>query len=54
MRRLIEYFKSCFCHHDWELIYVNDIYDGQYCLHPYETHYTYRCKKCRRVQKLRV
>ena len=44
MRWLINYIKSCFCNHDWELIhdvFVNGggYYDSYYCK-------VYRCKKC--------
>ena len=45
MRWLINYIKSCFCEHDWELIYDvfvdgNDYGNGSYHCK------TYRCKKC--------
>ncbi len=44
MRKLIDYIRSCFCEHDWEMIYdvcvqrtdVDEIYHCK----------TYRCKKC--------
>lgn len=42
MRTIINYIRSCFCQHDWELIYdvvVKGIYDDYHCK-------TYRCKKC--------
>lgn len=28
MRTLIEYIRSCFCKHDWELLFNTDIMDG--------------------------
>lgn len=42
MRALINYFRSCFCKHDFELIfntYVTGVWDD------YSVK-TYRCKKC--------
>ena len=44
MRTIINYIRSCFCKHEWEMIFntkVNNIDDG--------TNYTvktYRCTKC--------
>ena len=41
MRWLVNYFRSCFCEHDWELIhdvFVED-WSNYHCK-------TYRCKKC--------
>lgn len=43
MRWLINYIRSCFCKHDWEMIFdtrVNsDVGETYSCK-------TYRCKKC--------
>lgn len=43
IRWLVNYIRSCFCNHDWELIhdgFVNGVYrDSFYCK-------VYRCKKC--------
>lgn len=47
MRWLIEYVKSCFCKHEWELIFNTRVEDD------FET-YTckvYRCKKCGYAKK---
>lgn len=42
MRWIINYIRSCFCKHDWEMIhnsFVHDCWSGYHCK-------TYRCKKC--------
>ena len=42
MKWLINYIRSCFCKHDWEMIFdvrVDDDYEVYSCK-------TYRCKKC--------
>ena len=48
MRKLVEYLRSCFCCHDFELIkevkvYSNDEYPLRYAI---GTKWVYRCKKC--------
>ena len=42
MRFLIDYIRSCFCKHDWELIFATNVENdcGNYHCK------TYRCKKC--------
>ena len=42
MRTLINYIRSCFCRHEWELIFNVDVIDdvGTYSCK------TYRCTKC--------
>ena len=49
MRWLINYIRSCFCKHDWELIF-----DG-YVKGDYESYHSkvYRCKKCGYSKKYR-
>lgn len=52
MRALINYIRSCFCQHDWELIFnakINyiDTGDTEHCK-------TYRCKKCGYSMKYRL
>lgn len=43
MRWLINYIRSCFCKHDWELIHdvavISTLFGEYNCK-------TYRCKKC--------
>ena len=41
MRTLINYIRSCFCKHDWELII-----DERQGYHIHFTTKVYRCKKC--------
>lgn len=45
MRWLINYIRSCFCNHDWELLTHVNVYgdDNDY---PLGEKWTYRCKKC--------
>ena len=43
MRWLINYIRSCFCKHDWELIFHGEVTTE------FGSHYhnkIYRCKKC--------
>lgn len=45
MRWLINYIRSCFCKHEWELLYDTDVWE----IHPKYPSYhkwVYRCKKC--------
>ena len=52
MRKLIDYIRSCFCKHEWELLDETSVYSNtDYCgrtVDPYRigTQWTYRCKKC--------
>lgn len=47
MRELIDYIRSCFCKHEWEMIFDTEVHD-----HFTKTIYNtfnvkiYRCKKC--------
>lgn len=49
MKRLINYIRSCFCKHDWELIFNTCAYgehlDGTPYKYPLYRMKTYRCKK---------
>lgn len=47
MRTLINYIRSCFCNHDWELLAESLLYD-EYSSSKYacEKIWIYRCKKC--------
>ena len=42
MRWLINYIRSCFCQHDWEMIFDVRVDHG----HEVYSCKTYRCKKC--------
>lgn len=48
MRWLINYFRSCFCKHDWELIFNTDVRNE---FGSTWTEKTYRCKKCGMQQR---
>lgn len=56
MRWLINYIRSCFCKHEWELIFETNVHcerDIDYRrrdVHNY-TVKTYRCKHCGYTQK---
>lgn len=54
MRNLINYIRSCFCKHEWELIFNVDV-TKHGILEEYSTYNekTYRCRKCGYVQKVR-
>ena len=53
MRWLINYIRSCFCKHDWELLDETEVYtDTDYWGRRIEPHrvgdkWTYICKKCK-------
>lgn len=44
MRTIINYIRSCFCNHDWELVFNNEITDAFGT--PCNQIKVYRCKKC--------
>lgn len=46
MRRLINYIRSCFCKHEWELLQRTSMYKKETDKMPYGTVWLYRCKKC--------
>lgn len=48
MRRLINYIRSCFCKHEWELLSVHNVWDQDKVTYKYPIgrKWTYRCKKC--------
>lgn len=54
MRRLINYIRSCFCKHDWELLKEIQTYESAYSKLPHKTRRTYRCKKCGYVQRVKL
>lgn len=49
MRFIVNYIKSCFCEHEWELIFNVEV-KGGYCDEIWHTK-TYRCKKCGYAKK---
>lgn len=46
MRWLINYIRSCFCKHDWELMSETNIWESADDKYPIGMKWTYRCKKC--------
>lgn len=46
MRKLINYIRSCFCKHDWELLNEVNVYKCEEDKIPIGKKWTYRCKKC--------
>lgn len=46
MRWLINYFRSCFCKHDWELLAKVNVFYEESDTIPIGGKWTYRCKKC--------
>ena len=53
MRTLINYLRSCFCNHDFEYIAGVSIKEC-YATIPHTIHYTYMCKKCGYVKKIKL
>ena len=50
MRLIINYLRSCFCKHEWELLKKSNIYDEDEDL-PIGSKWIYRCKKCGYAKK---
>ena len=46
MKRLINYFRECFCKHDWEFINMTYVFEYDTDKKPIGKKWTYRCKKC--------
>lgn len=46
MRWLTDYIHSCFCKHDYQLIYHSTAYENDYDIRPLGDKYVYICKKC--------
>ncbi len=46
MRWLINYIRSCFCNHDWELLQQVTMWENDDAKRPIGTKWTHRCKKC--------
>lgn len=46
MRWLINYIRSCFCRHEWELIFNTKVFDDFKDPMPMYEVKVYRCKKC--------
>jgi hypothetical protein len=46
MRLIINYIRSCFCKHDWEMIMNTAYYSNQDAKIPLCYKKVYRCKKC--------
>lgn len=48
MRWIINYIRSCFCKHDWQLLSKTEVWDGDdpCSKYPLGLRWTYRCKKC--------
>ena len=55
MRWLINYIRSLFCNHEWELIAKVEKHDPDSRSGlPTSREWTYRCKKCGYVQKVKL
>ena len=54
MRWLINYIRSCFCNHEWELLEKINIYDYNHTGERVDvgTRWIYRCEKCGYVNKV--
>lgn len=54
MRKIILYFRSLFCNHDWEYITKSKFYESAGDSMPHKVVVVYRCKKCGYVQRVRL
>ena len=48
MRVIIDYIRSCFCKHEYELIKQVQVFESCLDNRPMGTKWVYRCKKCLR------
>lgn len=46
MKAIINYIRSCFCKHEYELIKEVRVFESSFDNHPVGTKWVYRCKKC--------
>ena len=46
MRKIIDYIRSCFCKHEWEVIHEVNIVWDEYDSIPMGKKWTTYCKKC--------
>lgn len=54
MRTLINYLRSCFCKHEFDFIEAVSIYENIHASRPHTNCYTYMCKKCGYVKKIKL
>ena len=54
MRALINYLRSCFCKHEFELIKEISVYEDKHASRPCAVRHTYMCKKCGFVKKIKL
>ena len=54
MRWLINYFRHCFCKHDFKLIGVAELCEAELPDSPYGIRKTYFCRKCGYVRRVRL
>lgn len=54
MRTLINYLRSCFCKHEFELIGHTEVYQNENDKLPHARRQTYLCKKCGYVKKINL
>ena len=52
MRILINYLRSCFCKHEFELVGHTEVYTSEKDTMPHARRQTYMCKKCGYVKKI--
>ena len=54
MRWLINYIRSCFCKHDWELLSESNVWENTNDKYPIEKKWTYRCKNVDALKRIRT
>lgn len=54
MRTLINYLRSCFCKHEFELIKEVSIYENKNSSRPCIIRHTYMCQKCGYVKQIEL
>ncbi len=54
MRTLIQYIRSLFCKHDFEMIANVETYEKESSSLPIKRVRVYRCKKCGYVQRVKL
>lgn len=46
MKKLIEYIRSCFCHHEWILLHEGNVRFDEWHSMPVYHQWIFQCKKC--------
>lgn len=54
MGKVLDYIRSLFCKHEWELISKEYVYENSYSNRPLGERRTYLCEKCMRRKNVKT